>query len=105
MVNNLISGSRIPLFLFVNQAAITSLKGPAVKSPMKAPIKIAKLKNPIFVELKLYGGAAKACDCVKFKVRNEDAVHETANAENSTIGNTERYHGIHSSMKKFPSYG
>lgn len=60
IVNSLISGSRIPLFLLVNRAAMKSLSGPAVKRPMNAPIRIAKLKNPIFALLKLYGGTAKA---------------------------------------------
>lgn len=53
IVSNRISGSLIPLFRFVNLAAIASLNGPAVKSPINCPIKIAKLKNPILVEVKL----------------------------------------------------
>jgi len=95
----------MPLFLFVNLAAIASLNGPAVNSPMRAPIKMAKLKKPILVDVKLYGGAAKACDWVKFKVKNEDAVQETTKDENSTIGNKKSFHGRKSSMKKLPSYG
>jgi hypothetical protein len=105
IATNLISGSRIPRFLFVNLAAIASLKGPAVKSPIKAPIKIAKLKNPILVDVKLYGGAAKACDCVRFRVKKDEAVHETTKEENSTMGKRKSFHGSHSSMKKLPSYG
>ncbi len=95
----------MPLFLFVNLAAIASLNGPAVKSPIKAPTKMAKLKNPILLDEKLYGGAAKACDCVKFRVKNEDAVQETTKEENSTMGYVKRYQGSHSSVKKLPSYG
>lgn len=60
MASSLISGSLIPPFFLVNLAATMSLNGPAVNNPIKAPIKIAKLKNPILVEEKLYGGAAKA---------------------------------------------
>jgi hypothetical protein len=40
-----ISGSRMPLFLIVNFIEIQSDSGPAVARPMKAPIKMAKLKN------------------------------------------------------------
>ena len=105
MATNLISGSRIPRFLFVSLAAIASLNGPAVKSPIKAPIKMAKLKKPIFVDVKLYGGFAKTCDWVKFNVKNEDAVQETTKDENSTMGNKKSFHGRNSSIKKFPSYG
>ena len=105
IATNLISGSLMPRFLFVNLAAMASLSGPAVKTPIKAPIKIAKLKKPIFVDVKLYGGLAKACDWVKFKVKNEDAVQDTTKAENSTIGYRQSFHGSQSSMKKLPSYG
>lgn len=42
-----ISGSLIPLFFFVALAETQSLKGPAVARPINAPIKMAKLKNPI----------------------------------------------------------
>ena len=105
MATNLISGSRMPRFLFVSLAAMASLNGPAVKSPMRAPNRIAKLKKPILEDVKLYGGAAKACDWVKFNVKNEDAVQETTKDENSTMGNKKSFHGRNSSMKKLPSYG
>jgi len=62
MVHSLISGSRIPSRLFVNRAAMASLSGPAVNKPINLPIRIAKLKDPIFDEWKLYGGAPRACD-------------------------------------------
>lgn len=105
MASSLISGSLIPLFLFVNLAATISLNGPAVSSPINPPIKIAKLKNPILAEEKLYGGAAKACDCVRLRVRNEDADHDTTNAENSTIGKRHSFQGSMNSMNILPSYG
>lgn len=103
MAGNLISGSLTPLFLFVNLAAIISLSGPAVKSPIKAPIKIAKLVNPIEVVEKLYGGAANTCDCVRLRVRKEDADHDTTNAGNWTMGKKNIFQGSRNSMIRLPS--
>lgn len=47
IAGSLISGSLIPRFFFVALAETQSLKGPAVARPINAPIKMAKLKNPI----------------------------------------------------------
>ena len=105
MASSLISGSLIPRFLLVSLAATMSLNGPAVNSPINPPIKIAKLVNPISVDEKLYGGAAKACDCVRFRVRNEEADQETTKAENSTMGKRHNFQGRKNSRKMLPSYG
>ena len=104
MASSLISGSRIPLFLLVSLAATMSLNGPAVNSPINPPTKMAKLKNPILVEEKLYGGAAKACDCVRLRVRKEDADQDTTKAENSTMGKRHSFQGRKNSRNILPSY-
>jgi hypothetical protein len=66
---------------------------------------MAKLKNPIFVEEKLYGSAEKACDCVRLRVRNKDADQETTKEENSTIGKRHSFQGRMNSEKILPLYG
>ena len=47
IVMSLISGSRIPLFNLVNLMDIQSESGPAVPSPIKAPINTARLNAPM----------------------------------------------------------
>lgn len=105
MARSLISGSLIPWFLLVNLAATISLNGPAVSNPINPPIRIAKLKNPILVEEKLYGGDANACDCVRLSVRNDDADQDTTKDENSTMGKRHSFQGRMNSRNILPSYG
>lgn len=97
---SLISGSRIPPFLIVARMDIQSDSGPLVSSPIIAPIKIAILKNPIVSLEKLYGGAANAWLCVRFKVRKTLADQETLNAASSTIGNMCSFHGIQKLVRR-----
>src|SRR5258705_621132 len=105
MASSLISGSLIPRFLLVSLAATMSLNGPAVNSPINPPIKIAKLVNPILVDEKLYGGAAKACGCGRITARNLDADHGTTKAENSAVWKTHKFQGRKNSRTMLASYG
>ena len=94
IATSLISGSRIPLFRRVSRAETQSDAGPAVNKPIRLPTNTAKLVNPTDCGGKLYGGAAKTWDWVRFRVRNDDALHETTKAANSTIGKANSFHGI-----------
>ncbi len=94
MVGSLISGSLIPLFLLVSCILTQSLSGPFVSSPMMAPMRMAKLKKPIVKGEYIYGGSLNACVCVRLIVRNEEALQDTTNEANSTIGNAKSFQGI-----------
>ncbi len=53
---------------------------------------------PMMVELKLYGGAAKFCACVKLTVKKHEADQETTNEANSTMGKVNSFQGVNSSI-------
>jgi hypothetical protein len=65
-----------------------------VASPISAPTRMAKFMKPILWLLKLYGGAAKFCDCVRLIVKKELQDQETTKAANSTMGKANNFHGI-----------
>jgi len=88
----------MPRFFLVARAETQSLNGPAVASPINAPIKIAKFMKPMLCELYPYGGTAKATLWVRFNVRKELQDQETTKAENSTIGKAKSFHGTQMSI-------
>lgn len=93
-VGSLISGSRIPLFFLVARIEIQSDNGPFVAKPIRAPMKSAKLKNPIVCDEYEYGGLANAALCVRFADRKPLADQDTTKEASSTIGKKSSSHGV-----------
>ena len=82
-----ISGSRIPLFLFVSLIEIQSENGPAVARPKIPPTMRAKLTNPTLSGLNRYGGLEKPGDSNKLSTETVCAeTHATTGEKNNWIG-------------------
>jgi hypothetical protein len=83
---SLISASRIPLFLAVALILTQSLRGPAVNNPIIPPTTNAKFTNPTSAGVNKYGGAAKTCDCVKFRAKRQLAVNAKEKVAQKMMG-------------------
>ncbi|KAF5133434.1 hypothetical protein E5D57_004058 [Metarhizium anisopliae] len=99
MAGRRISGSRTPPLRAVALAHTQSLKGPAVKRPMKVPTNSGRLVSPTCSAVQLYGGAAKTCDCVRLMMSRPLQLQLTAKEANRTMGKANRRQGVQSSVQ------